>query len=63
MFKKIVNGFKPFIVFTKSSILDVWLSSEYTSVSIREVSVYRLEGYRKKTKAVLQDLIVAVFII
>ena len=28
---KIVNGWKPFTVFAKSSILDVWLGSEYTS--------------------------------
>ena len=31
LFAKIVNGFQPLIIFTKSSILDVWQGSEYAS--------------------------------
>ena len=31
LFVKIVKGSNPFIIFQKSSILDVWLSSEYMS--------------------------------
>ena len=30
-FVKIINSLKPLIIFIKSSILDVWLGSEYTS--------------------------------
>ena len=33
LFQKIVNTFKPFIIFPKSSTLNVWLSSGYGSVS------------------------------
>ena len=29
VFTKIVNGFQPFTVFIKSSILDIWLGYEY----------------------------------
>ena len=32
-FVKIVNGFQPFIIFAKNSILDVWQRSEYASDS------------------------------
>ena len=31
IFAKIVNGFTLFTIFAKSSILDVWLDSGYTS--------------------------------
>ena len=31
LFAKIVNSRTPLIIFTKSSILDVWLGSEYAS--------------------------------
>ena len=30
LFAEIVNGWKPFAILAKSSILDVWLSTEYT---------------------------------
>ena len=36
LFKKIAGGFKPFLIFGKSAILDVWLSPEYTSASIEK---------------------------
>ena len=39
LFPKIANRSKPFTKFGKNSILDVRLSSEYTSVSIREVNI------------------------
>ena len=32
LFPKIVNGFKPLIIFGKNSILDVWQGSKYASV-------------------------------
>ena len=32
IFAKIVNNWKPFIIFAKSSILDARLGSEYASV-------------------------------
>ena len=32
LFVKIANMFQPFIIFAKSSALDVWLGSEYSSV-------------------------------
>ena len=34
LFKKIAGGFKSFLIFAKSSILDIWQSPEYTSLSI-----------------------------
>ena len=36
LLKKIANGFKPFLIFPNSSILDIWLSTEYASVSIEK---------------------------
>ena len=33
-FKKIANSFKSFLIFAKSSILDIWLNIEYTPVYI-----------------------------
>ena len=36
---KIVNGFKPLIIFTKSSILDIWVDYECTSDNTAEVLV------------------------
>ena len=30
LFAKIVNSFQPVTIFAKSSILDIWLGSEYT---------------------------------
>ena len=41
-FVKIINGWKPITMFVKSSILDVWQGSEYTSV----VSLNLLETNR-----------------
>ena len=32
LFAEIVNGWKPFTIFVKSSILDIWLVHEYTFV-------------------------------
>ena len=32
LFVRIVYMFQPFIIFAKSSVLDVWLGSEYSSV-------------------------------
>ena len=32
LFAKIVSGFRPLTVFTKTSILNVWQGSKYTSV-------------------------------
>ena len=31
-FAKIINGYKPLIIFAKRSILHVWLGCEYVSV-------------------------------
>ena len=33
---KIVKGFQPVTIFTKSSFLGVWLGSEYTFLAINE---------------------------
>ena len=33
LFKKIASSFKSFLIFAKSSILDIWLSPEYASAS------------------------------
>ena len=33
LFAEIVNGLQLLIIYAKSSILDVWLSSEYTYVT------------------------------
>ena len=38
-FVKIVNGIKLLTVFTKSSILDVWMGSKYTSVICKYLKV------------------------
>lgn len=38
-FLTIVNGFKPLIIFTKSSILDIWVDYECTSDNSAEVLV------------------------
>ena len=44
LFQEIANGFKPFIIFAKNSILDIWLSSEYTSVSIEKYYPIERDG-------------------
>ena len=52
LFAKIVNGWKPLFIFTKGSILDLWLGSEYTSEQII-LSVYivcfMVQGYNYST--------------
>ena len=35
LFKKIVNASIPFLIFAKSSILDIWLSPEYVFTAKR----------------------------
>ena len=45
---KPVKGFKLFIIFAKSSILDSLLSSEYTFESIREVTI--ISRYKTKKR-------------
>ena len=32
LFMKIIHGWEPFTIFAKTSILDVWLGSEYATV-------------------------------
>ena len=56
LFKKIANGFKPFLIFAKRSILDISMSPEYASVSIEKYMFYRLERDRKES--LLQYLMV-----
>ena len=41
-FAKINNGFHPLTIFTKNSILDVWLGSEYPSAWTTKLSIYSL---------------------
>ena len=36
IFAKIVNGYKPFTIFVKGAILDVWQGSEYVTDSSSE---------------------------
>ena len=36
LFEKIASGFKSFLIFAKSSILDIWQSPEYASASIEK---------------------------
>ena len=40
LFVKIANGFQSLIIFVKSSILDVRLGSEYTSVTYESDNAY-----------------------
>ena len=47
LFQKSVYGFKPFLISTKSFILDVSLSSEYASVSRRGVNVSSYKEIKK----------------
>ena len=37
---KIVHGFRPLTIIVKSSILDVWLGSEYASVDRKPLLVF-----------------------
>ena len=48
LFKTLASGFKSFLVFPKSFILDIWLSPEYTFASIERWKVYHIEGDEKK---------------
>ena len=48
LFKRVANGFKQFLIFTKGYTLDIWLSLEYTSLSIEKQMFYRTERYGKK---------------
>ena len=41
LFEKVANGFKQFLIFTKGCNLDIWLSLEYTSLSIEKQMFYR----------------------
>ena len=40
LFMEIVNGWKLLTIFAKSSILDIWLGSEYASVYNFNVVLY-----------------------
>ena len=57
LFKKIASGFKSFLIFTKSFILDTWLSPEYASASIEKYVFYHIE--REEKKIVLQYLMLS----
>ena len=50
-FAKIVNGWKPLIIFAKSSLLETWLGSEYTSVNFDN---YKLAIFKLAIFASLQ---------
>ena len=50
---KIVNIFQSIIIFTKSSILDVWQSSGYTSVYVD--SGFALSDGKKSSRYVVND--------
>ena len=39
-FAKIINGFQPFTIFAKRSILDVWQGSEHASAHYRKLNEF-----------------------
>ena len=47
LFLEVVKGVTPCIIFVKSSNVDVWMSCEYASVSVRKVNVFHIETFLK----------------
>ena len=55
LFSEIDNGFQPLTLFTKSSILDIRLGSEYSSDS---VSIYLLKIDNRNTRTMFRTKII-----
>ena len=55
--EKLVNVFKWFLMFAKGSILDIWLSPEYASVSIEKQMVSCIERDGKNCASFFNGII------
>ena len=61
LIEKIVNNFKQFLIFTKSSTLDIWLRPEYGSVSTENRMAYRIGKDLNNFPTIFHGIITSIY--